>query len=75
MSAFDGSPFVVCRVGKHAWQWTPQEARDFAMLLIRTAGAAEDDSIIVAQLREIALDDDVVGAFLGVTRKRRTERF
>ena len=73
VSLFSGEPFVLARVGQHSWQWTQAEARAFAVLLVRTAGFAEDDAILLRQLRAMELPDEVVGGFISAVRNARVD--
>jgi hypothetical protein len=74
VSLFTGEPFVSVRVGKECWQWTCTEAREFALLLLRTADFAQDDADIVTELREMKLPDEALGRFLQAIRERRARR-
>lgn len=75
VSAFTGEPFVTVRTGgATSWQWTPQEARDFAVLLIRTAAAAEADADLLDTLRAAGIPDDVGGRVVVELRERRAVR-
>lgn len=43
VSAFTGAPFVTCRVGRMAWQWSPELARDHAGAVRGVAAVAPLD--------------------------------
>lgn len=47
VSSTTGRAFVTVRAPRRSWQWTPAEARAFAMLLIRTADAAQEDANLI----------------------------
>ena len=71
VSLFTGEPFVTVRVGKEGWQWSCDEARAFALLLIRTAGYAEDDAILVREMQSMQLPDAAMAGFLTAIRAAR----
>jgi hypothetical protein len=54
----DGKPFVQVRAGEAAWQWTPAEARQHALLCLDAAVEAERDAATVAFFVETMEDED-----------------
>lgn len=50
VSSTTGRAFVTVRAPRKSWQWTPAEARAFAVLLIRTADAAQEDANLIEVL-------------------------
>jgi hypothetical protein len=75
VSAFTGEPFVTVHTGgSTGWQWSTDETRAFAVLLIRTAAAAEADADLLATMRDAGIDDGVIGGLVSAVRARRAAR-
>lgn len=66
-------PIVVMRAGEAAWQFTPAQARQHALLVLDKAVEAERDAATVAFLREGDFPDETVGGFLVGMREHRQD--
>lgn len=73
-SLFDGKPYVQLDVGGKNVQMRPKKAREVAMMLLESAEAAVQDSVI-AEFGRQDLGDDDSGARLVMLVRQRREKF
>lgn len=72
VSAFTGEPFVQLRWGIQMAQFTPEEARQYALNVLAVAEASESDAAVVKMLTDdIGLPEQAALQFLVALRDRR----
>ncbi len=68
-------PFVVVEWGEMGGQWTPDEARNFAQILMRTAEVAEAEAVLGRFMRvEMGGSDEALAAIILKFREFRGDK-
>jgi hypothetical protein len=74
VSSTTKKPFVKMRAGEAAWQMTPAQARQHALIILDAAVEAERDAATIAFVENImGQDEQAAGAFLLGMREHRIE--
>lgn len=69
----DRQPAVHLRSGEAAWEWTPSQARMFALFLLNAATEAERDAATIAFLDAADFTPEQASGFLVAMREHRVE--
>lgn len=71
VSAADGRPLVQVRWGEQVGQFSPDEAREYALILLAAANAAETDAALLRFVREAGGADTQAAGLLAAFRRAR----